>query len=323
MRLFNIAFVSVFKKLIFFFVIILVLGSCQKDDIPITPLIEGAAPIFSLSSLDGGKVTLSDFNNKVVVLFFFGSGCPSCKAIAPDIENMLITPFASRTDYQVLGLDQWNGNQTSVEAFKSSTGVSFPLLLNASGVAADYKTTYDRLVVIDKNGDIVFSGTQLASLDIAAVKQKVELVLGSQSGVMGTAPKFSLTSITGTEVNLVDFNNKVVVLFFFGYNCPSCKAVAPNVESLLVTPFAGRIDYQVLGLDQWNGNQAAVQAFKTSTGVSFPILLNASGVAADYKTTYDRLVVIDQMGDIVFSGTQLASGDIAVVKQKVELLLAK
>jgi peroxiredoxin len=225
----------------------------------------------------------------------------------------------------VLGLDQWDGNSASVSAFKTATGVSFPLLLNASGVAASYKTTYDRIVVIDKAGKIVFSGKQSAAADIAAAKAKVmELINPVNTGpAADMAPNFTLKSLDGTDVSLSNFTNKVVVLFFFGNSCPSCKATAPNIESMLVTPFASNSNYKVLGLDQWNGNAASVQAFKAATGVSFPLLLNASGVAASYKTTYDRIVVIDKAGKIAFTGKQLASSDIAAAKAKVNELLAK
>jgi len=312
-------------KRAFFPIIIfaIIFTSCSKSEDSTLPLVLGSdAPDFTLKSLTDEDVSLPDFKNKVVVLFFFGNNCPSCKAAAPDVESMLVTPFASNTDYMVLGLDQWNGNAASVQAFKTATNVTFQLLLNAAGVAADYKTTYDRIVVIDKAGKIAFFGKQSAALDIAAAKAKV-MELTNPVNTAELAPGFTLKSLDGADVSLSDFKNKVVVLFFFGNNCPSCKAVAPNVESMLVTPYASNTGYMVLGLDQWNGNAASVQAFKTATNVTFPLLLNASGVAADYKTTYDRLVVIDKTGKIVFSGMQLASSDLSAAKTKVMELLAK
>ncbi len=142
-------------------------------------MLKDSAPDFTLTSLDGMNVKLSDNKGKVVVLFFLGSSCPSCKAAAPVIQSMLFSPFANRSDYKLLGLDQWNGNSSAVQSFKSTTGVTFSLLLNASGVASEYKTTYDRLVVIDQKGDIVFSGKQGAASDITEVKQKVESLLGT------------------------------------------------------------------------------------------------------------------------------------------------
>jgi peroxiredoxin len=312
------------KSIVTVLIFSLVFSSCTTDDEEVMePLEMGAtAPAFTLKSLDGANVSLSGFSNKVVVLFFFGNNCPSCKAAAPSVESMLAEPFATSTDYMLLGLDQWDGNAASVQAFKSATNVTFPLLLNASGVAADYKTTFDRIVVIDKSGKIVFSGKQSAATDIAAAKAKVMELINPVTPV-ALAPGFTLKSLEGADVSLSSYKNKVVTLFFFGNNCSSCKAVAPSVQSTLVTPFASNTSYAVLGLDQWNGNTASVQAFKTATSVTFPLLLNASGVAAEYKTTYDRIVIIDKAGSIAFSGNQLVSQDIAAAKAKVTELLSK
>lgn len=173
----------------FFSVITVSFSSCSSDDsgstsTPIvtpnptpTPETTTKAPAFSLSSSDGNQINLSDFTGKVVVIFFFGNSCPSCKAAAPSIQSKLAAPYSSNSNYQIIGLDQWDGNKASVQSFKTVTGVSFPLLLSASTVAASYKTTYDRLVVINKSGNIVFSGTQGASGDVDAVKAKVDELL--------------------------------------------------------------------------------------------------------------------------------------------------
>ncbi|NDP20239.1 MAG: redoxin domain-containing protein [Paludibacter sp.] len=150
------------------------LAACtEKVDIKDPISMGESAPAFTLKSLDGVDVSLSNFSNKVVVLFFLGSSCPSCKAAAPSVQSMLVTPFASETNYMVLGLDQWNGNTAAVQAFKTATNVTFPLLMNAAGVATNYKTTYDRIVIIDKAGKIAFSGTQAAATDVATAKAKV------------------------------------------------------------------------------------------------------------------------------------------------------
>lgn len=173
----------------FFSMITILFSSCSGDDSssttsPIsnpsptpTPGTANKAPDFSLNSSDGNQVKLSDFSGKVVVIFFFGNSCPSCKAAAPSIQSKLAAPYSSNSSYQILGLDQWDGNSASVQSFKIVTGVSFPLLLTASSVATNYKTTYDRLVVIDKSGNIVFSGKQGASSDVDAVKAKVDELL--------------------------------------------------------------------------------------------------------------------------------------------------
>ena len=167
----------------FFSIIIVLFSSCSGDDSSTSPTptpTPGAttkAPDFSLSSTDGTQVKLSNYTGKVVVIFFFGNSCPSCKAAGPSIQSKLAAPYASNSNYQILGLDQWDGNTASVQSFRTVTGVSFPLLLNASSVAASYKTTYDRLVVIDKSGNIAYSGTQGAGADVDTVKAKVDELL--------------------------------------------------------------------------------------------------------------------------------------------------
>jgi peroxiredoxin len=169
--------------LLFLNVILFSFSSCSGDDdndTTTTPPPAGVttkAPDFTLNSSTGPQVKLSDFSGKVVVLFFFGNTCPSCKAAAPSIQSKLATPYASNANYQIIGLDQWDGNAASVQSFQSTTGVSFPLLLNASSTAAVYKTTYDRLVVIDKKGNIAFTGSKGAASDADAAKAKVDELL--------------------------------------------------------------------------------------------------------------------------------------------------
>jgi peroxiredoxin len=149
----------------------------QADD-PTPP--ENPAPAFSLQTSTGENINLSDFDGKVVTLFFFGHGCPPCRGIAPSTQDELADPYSSNDGYAILGLDVWDGNSSSVDAFEAVTKVNFPLLLNASSVAREYETTYDRLVVIDQSGEIVFSGTQPASGDLDSAKTLVDSLLSGE-----------------------------------------------------------------------------------------------------------------------------------------------
>lgn len=135
------------------------------------------APDFSLADLDGNDVKLDDFNGKVLVLFFLGNNCPSCKSAGPQIQSQLAETYGSNNNFAIIGLDVWNGNTNAVQNFKSTTGITFPLLLNASATASSYKTSYDRLIVVDKIGKIRFKGTGLASQDLANAINAVETYL--------------------------------------------------------------------------------------------------------------------------------------------------
>lgn len=135
-----------------------------------------AAPTFTLKNTNGSDVSLSTYDGKVIVLFFLGSGCPSCRAVAPKIENQIVNTFSSN-EVIVLGLDQWDGNSAAVTNFESVTQVTFPILLNASDVARQYETTYDRLVLIDKNGNIHFKGDNLVSQNLPRVVEEINNLL--------------------------------------------------------------------------------------------------------------------------------------------------
>lgn len=155
------------------------LSSCKKEEkiIP-AETVKMMAADFSLRSLSGDTIRLSDQRDKVVVLFFFGFGCPHCKESAPRIQESLVAPYVSRTDYLLVGLDVWNGSPSAVESFRNTTGLSVPMLLNASGVGTVYGTTNDRLIVVDKAGYVRFKGNQAAYKDLEAAKQVVnELII--------------------------------------------------------------------------------------------------------------------------------------------------
>lgn len=134
------------------------------------------APDFVLSSIEGDLVKLADFTGKPVVIFFFGSTCPLCIASAPSIESKINDVF-NDSQIGIIGIDTWNGSQSAVERFRASTSTTFDLLLNGSTVQSDYKTTYDRLFVIDKDGNIVHAGTKTASSDVDNVVDVINSLL--------------------------------------------------------------------------------------------------------------------------------------------------
>jgi peroxiredoxin len=131
---------------------------------------------FTLTSDTNLKVSLSDYKDNVVVLFFFGNGCSSCRAVSPEIQKTFVDNYTNKK-VQVLGLDTWDGNINSVRSFKSSANLTFPLLLQASSVAKTFETTYDRILVLDKKGEVHFKGTQLARNDLANAKKAVDEIL--------------------------------------------------------------------------------------------------------------------------------------------------
>ena len=91
------------------------------------PIAGYLAPDFTLESTTGQEVTLSDLRGKPVVLNFWATWCPPCRAEMPHLQN-------SSTKYNgqasIIGIDQ--GEPLSVVSdFGATVGVSYPLLLDS------------------------------------------------------------------------------------------------------------------------------------------------------------------------------------------------
>jgi peroxiredoxin len=135
-----------------------------------------AAPDFTLTSADGSQVSLKDFAEKPLVIFFFGNTCPLCIGAGPKIQADIREKFTT-DEVAMIGIDVWDGNQASVLNFKDRTGVTFDLLLEGSSVASDYKTTYDRLFVLNGKGEFIHKGSSSAGNDIDNVVKAVQDLL--------------------------------------------------------------------------------------------------------------------------------------------------
>lgn len=125
------------------------------------------APDFTYTSLAGDTITLSKFSGKVVMLYLFGNQCPTCNTTG-DLTESKINQIYKGNGFQAIGLDTWDNtsNHSTVAAFKSSTGITFPLCLQAGSMTDLYATTYDRLIVIDQQGVIRFKGQKPISFDV-------------------------------------------------------------------------------------------------------------------------------------------------------------
>ena len=140
----------------------------------------------------------------------------------------------------------------------------------------------------------------------------LQTVSYAQLSIGEQAPEFTLNNIDNVPVSLNDFTGKAVLIIFFGYNCPYCKASAPFVESLIWQKHGGP-NFTVLGVDQWNGSSNQIRTlFKNPTGVTYPLLEYGHAVAAQYKVTYDWFILLDQEHKIYYtaSGTLHNSGGV-------------
>lgn len=144
---------------------------------------------------------------------------------------------------------------------------------------------------------------------------------GSNQGELEDAPSFSLKTTTDEAIESADFEDRNLVIFFFGFNCPPCRAVGPSIESKLHQKFKDKENFAIIGVDQWEGNDAGVDNFQSITGITFPLGVKGAETARNFGTTFDRLVVVNAEGKIVFKGNSIASNNLDEVVDIVSGLL--
>jgi len=117
-----------------------------------SPEIGNVAPDFTLQSVDGKSITLSDFRGKTVLLNFWLSSCEACVSELPHLQ----TASDNRTNQQVIiiAINCGESNQT-VHSIVDPLKPSFPMLLDPEGtVCTEYKRGAPTAFLIDSSGII-------------------------------------------------------------------------------------------------------------------------------------------------------------------------
>jgi peroxiredoxin len=109
------------------------------------------APDISVQSLDDGRtLTLQDFKGRALLLVFFSTSCPSCKAELPDIEE-----YQARGRDRLVALVVSSDEPAALKAFLQSRNSKLKAALDAGPTHSAYHVdTIPYLVVIDPDGRV-------------------------------------------------------------------------------------------------------------------------------------------------------------------------
>jgi len=113
------------------------------------------APNFELMGMDGEKVQLSDFAGKVVILDFWATWCPPCRAEIPDLVSL--QKKYGEKGLVVVGLSLDAEGAGVVKPFAQEYHVNYPMLIANAKIASQFggvigiPTTF----VLDRQGRIV------------------------------------------------------------------------------------------------------------------------------------------------------------------------
>ncbi|GLY09295.1 redoxin domain-containing protein [Pseudobacillus badius] len=95
-------------------------------------------PDFSLQTLDGKKVSLSDYRGKKVILNFWATWCPPCKAEMPHMQSFYEKEAEkSGTEILAVNLTSKDNGQATVADFVKQYDLTFPVLLDEEGAVGE------------------------------------------------------------------------------------------------------------------------------------------------------------------------------------------
>ena len=97
-----------------------------------SPRVGFFAPDFTLESLSGDQVSLSDLRGKVIVLNLWASWCPPCRAEMPALQRVYQENHERGLEVLAVNMTAQD-NIAAVEAFVQEFELTFPILLDTSG----------------------------------------------------------------------------------------------------------------------------------------------------------------------------------------------
>ena len=125
------------------------------EDIEIGLEVGKRAPDFTLQTLDGTEISLSDLRGQAVLLNFWATWCGPCRAEMPEFQQ--IYTLEKERGFTIVAVD-FQEQAPQVENFVSEFGLTFTIALDEDGeVSEDYRiNSWPTTFLVDGNGIITW-----------------------------------------------------------------------------------------------------------------------------------------------------------------------
>lgn len=133
-------------------------------------------PDFELKTLDGEMVKLSDLKGKKVVLNFWATWCPPCKAEMPHMQNYYDNN-KEQENVEILAVNLTTGENRGVKAvqeFIDAYGLTFPIPLDEQGIIGETYQAFQIPTTYMLNTDGTIAHKIVGPMDEAMMEQLIE-----------------------------------------------------------------------------------------------------------------------------------------------------
>lgn len=202
------------------------------------PQVGAEAPAFTLKSIEGKDVSLSDFKGKWTVLDFWASWCPDCRKDIPDVVRIYNEFKDKGVEFVGISFD------TEKEAWKSMvdksgmsyTQVSELVRMNRSATAQAYGVKWiPSMVVVNPEGKVA-----LSTVDFYKVEKLLDETFADKSEIAGSVEKVTIEGSKGklaavVQKPVIKNGEKVpVAIIMHGFtgrkDSPLLEEIADNLQ---------------------------------------------------------------------------------------------
>ncbi len=148
-------------------------GNTTKESNNLIANLDGnKAPAFSLKSVEGKTIKLSDYEGKIVIIDFWATWCPPCRRGIPDLVSIQ-KEYENNVVVIGISLDR-EKTIKDVPGFVKDYAINYPIVYGDDNVVIAYGgiQSIPTSFVVDKKGNVVDMHVGLVSKDTFVNKIK-------------------------------------------------------------------------------------------------------------------------------------------------------
>jgi peroxiredoxin len=149
---------SCYKNFVYTFLLLAAISGCTKDNFPALQ-VGVQAPAFTANLLDGKTVSIGDYQDKGLIIFFMSSWCPCSNESIPIVNEAYHRHKDDNIEFLMVGIQE---AKSKFEGFVKKRNVAFPAVYDGDKlISRPYGINAPpTMVFIDKHGKVkrVFYG---------------------------------------------------------------------------------------------------------------------------------------------------------------------